>query len=725
MLMRQLMITGFILLGMVSFAEAQEPIKGDSLQEVVVTGTGTHHLLRTAPVQTEVITRRDLEQYGGRSIEEILNGLSASFSFNEDDMGSQMQMNGLGNSYILVLVDGKRLHGDNGGENDLGQINPACIERIEIVKGAASALYGSDAIAGVINIITRKQESNLQLENETRGGSYGDFRQHNAVGLTFGPVRSMTNFHFRHSDGWKNFSMEAPERYGGRIITNTMNKTVSKNQLWQLSERLSVEPAKGMEVYAEGMLYHKHIYHPRGGDSEVAHYYDLSYDDAAAAAGWSWRMNNGDMLTADVTWNRHAYYYDYTSLNGVIDETDPSPYAAIYFDGDRILQSDQRRMMTQLKGVFSLPYSQRLSVGYDYRYDWLKAPNRVADGTATDWTQALYAQDEWSPLDNLNVTAGLRLDHNQQFGLHLTPKVSAMWSLGDMTLRASWAQGFKSPTPKELHYRYMSTMVGLCLGNTSLKPQTSNYFSLSAEYRIHQVNISLTGYYNKVDQMISLVKIPLSQAPGEYIVQYQPQLVQQYKNLEDAYTTGVDFSVKWNATKEISFGGGYSYLQARGSVYDEDTEQFRRLTINGTAHHKGNVYATWTKTHSQPLPEKEGSKMLRPVSKGIGLYGRASTKRYYEKHGDGKGYMIWRLALRYNGILTTPLLLREGLGVGLEAGIDNIFNYVDDTPHGRHVGTTSAGTTVYASLIIRFNHGKKIKYSQHYSTLKSNHNEED
>ena len=225
--------------------------------------------------------------------------------------------------------------------------------------------------------------------------------------------------------------------------------------------------------------------------------------------------------------------------------------------------------------------------------------------------------------------------------------------------------------------------------------------------------------------MISLVKIPLSQAPGEYIVRYQPQLVQQYKNLEDAYTTGLDVNVKWNATKELSFGGGYSYLQARGSVYDEDTEQFRRLTINGTAHHKGNVYATWTKTHPQPLPEKEGSKMLRPVSKGIGLYGRASTKRYYEKHGDGKGYMIWRLALRYNGILTTPLLLREGLGVGLEAGIDNIFNYVDDTPHGRHVGTTSAGTTVYASLIIRFNHGKKIKYNQHYSTLKSNHNEED
>ena len=199
-------------------ASAQTGVwRQDSLQEVVVTGTGTQHLLRTAPVQTEVITRRDLEQYGGRSIEEILGGLSASFDFSEDDMGSQMQMNGLGNSYILLLVDGKRLHGDNGGENDLGQIDPARIERIEIVKGAASALYGSDAIAGVINIITRRQESNLQIENDTRGGSYGDLRQHNGVGLSIGPVRSFTNFHFRRTDGWRNFEMEAPERYGGRI----------------------------------------------------------------------------------------------------------------------------------------------------------------------------------------------------------------------------------------------------------------------------------------------------------------------------------------------------------------------------------------------------------------------------------------------------------------------------------------------------------------------------
>ena len=84
---------------------AQEKV--ETLEEIVVTGTGTEHLLKNAPVQTEIISRKTLDSYGGKSIEEILGGLTASFSFEEGDMGSQAQLNGLGNSYILILVDGK------------------------------------------------------------------------------------------------------------------------------------------------------------------------------------------------------------------------------------------------------------------------------------------------------------------------------------------------------------------------------------------------------------------------------------------------------------------------------------------------------------------------------------------------------------------------------------------------------------------------------------------
>ena len=420
-------------------ARGQE--KYDTLPEVVVTATGTQHRLKDVPVQTEVVTRRELQQYGGRSLEEILGGLTASFAFSEDDMGSQMQMNGLGNSYILILVDGKRLHGDNGGQNDLGLIDPARIERIEIVKGASSALYGSDAIAGVINIITRKPAKGWLLENGTRGGSYGDLRQHNAVGLTFGRVQSFTNFHYRRSDGWQNTGVEDPAQIGGRVITDSRNKTVNRNQLFQLSQRLTWQPAEGMEVYADGMWYHKRIFRPNGKYAVAdVHGYDLSYDDAALSAGWAWHLKERHHLTADVSWNRHGYFYDYTSDEGWLVETGDkaNPYY-IYYDGDRALQADQRRTMVQLKGVSELSGHHRMTVGYDFRHDWLKAPLRIDNRRATDWTQALYAQDEWNPLKRLNVTAGLRVDHNEQFGVHLTPKLSSMLSLGNYKLRASWA----------------------------------------------------------------------------------------------------------------------------------------------------------------------------------------------------------------------------------------------------------------------------------------------
>ena len=708
--MKRIAIVAGLLLSILPAIQAQKVLQGDSLQEVVVTGTGTRHLLRTAPVQTEVITSRDLQQFAGRSIEEVLSSLSASFAFNEDDMGSHLQLNGLGNSYVLILLDGKRLHGDNGGQNDLGLIDPARIERIEIVKGAASALYGSDAIAGVINIITRKQESSIQIDHETRGGSYGDLRQHNGVGIAFGRFRSYTNFHFRHSDGWQNTGVEDPTQIGGRVVTDSRNKTVNRNELWQVAERLSYHPRKDMEVYAEGMMYHKRIYRPNGKYSFAdVHGYDLSYDDAAVSSGWSWQMKNGTQLSADVSWNRHAYFYDYTSENGWVVESDNPALPFIYYKGDRALQADQRRFLSHLKGVFRLTEHHRLSTGYDYRFDWLKAPLRINKDRVTDWTQAVYAQDEWNPLANLNVTAGLRLDHNQQFGLHLTPKISGMWSLGDVVLRASWAQGFKSPTPKELHYRYVRDMGGvrLFLGNTDLKPQTSNYFSLSTEYHIRQLTVSLTGYYNKVDHMINLVTIPKQQAPADLLIQYAPAFVRQYKNLEDAYTTGLDFNVKWNVTKEIQVGGGYSLLQARGSVYNEDTEQLRRMTIDGTAHHKGNVFLTWNHRFSPSY------------RLGVGIYGRASSTRYYENYGNGKGYQLWRLSTNHD------LFHMKSTTCRVEAGIDNLFNYVDRTPHLRHLGTTTPGTTIYASLILRYNHGKKINYNKHYSTLKSNNNEED
>ncbi|MGM9699728.1 MAG: TonB-dependent receptor plug domain-containing protein [Prevotella sp.] len=691
-------------------ALAQHTIESkDSLQEVVVTGTGTQHLLKDAPVQTEVISRQALRNFAGRSIEDILSQLSSSFDFEQGDMGSQMQMNGLGNAYILIMVDGKRLHGDVGGQNDLGLIDPNNIERIEIVKGASSALYGSDAIAGVINIITRKHDEGIMLEDKTRYGAYNDVRQHNGVALRWGKISSYTNFQLQHNDGWQNTATEYTPS-SATPVTDSKSKTVNEFTNWQIAERLAWNPMKGMELYAEGSWYQKGIYRESGKYPKYDVYnYDLKYKNASAEAGMKWTTNRGDLITADVSWNKHAYYHAFTTttLAEGFDEKGNFVLDFPYFAGQKLLMSNQERTMLNLKAVFALSSANKLSAGLEARYDYLKAPASIKGQTASDNTEALYMQDELQLLGLLHVTAGLRLNRNENFGWRLTPKLAAMLKAGDWRLRASWSQGFKTPTLKELNYQYARDMNGmiLFLGNPDLKPQTSNYWSMNAEYTIGHLNLSATGYYNKVGDMIALVTVPNSEAPDAYREQYGEMLskVRRYHNMENAKTYGVDFTLRYT-TDNLSFGGGYSYLDTDANVYDTTHDKLVNVTIDGMAHHKGYVFATWNHQFS-------------PSYKlGIGIYGKLSTKRYYQLNGDGKGYQTWRLTT------THDLGNSRTMAYRIEAGIDNIFNYVDRTPHGLHLGTTTSGTTLFASLSIRFTKGKKItnKYN-----LKQNNNEED
>ena len=700
----------------VSMSAQNDIWRQDSLQEVVVTGTGTQHLLKNAPVQTEVITHRMLKDYGGRSLEDILAGLTASFAFNQDDMGSQMQLNGLGNDYILVLVDGKRIHGDVGGQNDLSLIDPQNIEKIEIVKGASSALYGSDAIAGVINVITKKHNEGLLIENSTRGGSYGDLRQHNGLGFAIGKFKSYTNFQLQHSDGWQNTATEDPKQTEF-LIEDSRNMTVNRHTSWQVSERLTYEPMKNLEFYAEGSTYWKRIYRPCGKYAAVdVKTYDMAYRNQSLAAGGIWKLKKTDQVTLDVNWDRHAYYYNYTDTT-LTDGYDPrgnfTPYYP-YFPGDEELQSDQRRIMAHLKGIFTLPYDNRLSAGVEWRYDYLEAPMRVDGGVARDNTEAVYVQDEFryafSPKVAMNITGGLRLNNNGQFGLNLSPKISGMLSLGDnIRLRATWSQGFKTPTPKELYYRYVKYMNGtyLYLGNEGLKPQTSNYYAVSGEYNWQGLNVTVTGYINKVKDMITLVTIPNSQAPAEYIVKYDPKKTRQYQNLETAETKGVDVSIRYRLNREWMLGGSYSYLDTDAKKYDTNHDKLVDVVIDGMAHHKGSWFATWNHDFSSVY------------HMGIGLYGRMSSKRYYQINGDGKGYQIWRLSTNHEFPVSKKWLFR------LEAGIDNIFNYVDRTYHGLHLGTTTPGRTIYGTLTIRFAQGKKLKFTNNKSNFKISNNEED
>ncbi len=703
--------------------------KSDSLQEVVVTGTGTRHLLKDVPVQTEVITRQMLQQYGGRSIEDILSGLTASFAFSEGDMGSQMQLNGLGNSYILILVDGKRIHGDVGGENDLSLIDPHNIEKIEIVKGAQSALYGSDAMAGVINIITKKHtQKGVYAENATRYGTHNDLRQHDAVFLNIGRFGSQTNFQLQRSDGWQNTTEEYAE---AMVLTDSRNKTVNKFNNWQIAQRFTYNPIDNLELYADGSFYLKNINRPRNGKhaSCDVYTYDLHYKNASASTGGKWFLNGDksssrrNQLTLDVDWNLHDYYYNYTArtyeyilLRGEEFGAQNGEWFSVpMYAGQQKLQSDQQRVMGQLKGIFYLPSENTLNVGAEYRYDYLKAPDRTESGTASDWTAALYAQDEFNALKWLNITGGLRLVRNRNFGVRLTPKLSAMFSAGDFRFRLGWSQGFKSPTVKELHYRYLHVMGSSTffnIGNTNLKPQTSNYFSANAEYRGNRLTASVTGYLNRLDNMIALTNVPVGEIPAGITTAYlgdgsNSVQARMYKNMDDARTWGIDVTLSYKILSELSFTSAYSYLNTKAHLYDNSKNRMMEVIIDGTAHHKWSASVIY------------GHAFSKIYKLGVSLSTRGSSTRFYQNNGNGAPFQIWRINTTHDFGRTGKLLTYR-----LEFGVDNIFNFVDRTMRPFHLGNNTSGTTVHASFVIRFNYGKSSKQHKLLTPKNSNYEED-
>ena len=646
------------------------------LEEVVVTGTGTEHYLKDAPVQTEVITRRALEQFQARSMEELLAGLSPSLTFHDGSMGSHIQLNGLNNDYILILIDGKRMNGDVGGQNDLNLLNPANIERIEIVKGAASSLYGSDAIAGVINIITKKHHDKTEFTSTSRVGAYGDVRESASLGLTIGQVKSMTGVNFHHTDGWRNTDLQWNQQ---QLKPGSTMKTVNRSTNYTLTENLDWNVNDRLSLTASGSYYERWVVRPHGSWSYLAN--DFYYRNYGFAVGGKYRLGKRNYLTADLSYDRYGYFYDY-KLQEVTDYFKDGDRIT-YFPGQRIKQSVQRQVLGQAKGVFYIGDRHLLNTGFEYLYNHLESPHHIDGDRASVYTLAAYAQEEWTAADDVVLTAGARGTVHKETGFNLSPKIAVLYNKGDFRLRASYALGYKSPTVKELYYNYTATLGGGSLtayhGNKDLKAQTSQYASVGAEYAGRKFQASVTAYANFLRNMIELVEINLT--AEEKLNEIEKS--KMYLNLTQARIWGVDFTFNYQPVQTLTVSGGYSFSDPRAQYPDQGADYMKYIPIDATSQHNATLNASWHHTWSR-------------YRLGLAVYGRYQSVRRYVEDNDADAFQTWRINTAHT------LLGMKKWTLTLNVGVDNLFNYVDRTPFGRNRATTTPGRTVYASALIKF-----------------------
>ena len=649
-----------------------------SMSEVVVTGTGTTHDINHAPVKTEVITGKQLEAYGGRNIEDILNGLSASITFSASEMGSGLQLNGLKNDYVLILMDGKRMSASSSGQIDFSRINIDNIERIEIVKGASSSLYGSDAIGGVINFITKKQKKRLEVSNHTRIGQHADLLQSNHFAIGNNYIQSNTSFNLKHTDGWQNTTQEW---HRDRLFNNSVTKTVNRSTNYTIGQTLAYYPTSKLEISAALSYYERHTDRPMGVPNW--RYSNLFFRVQDYSTTLKYKIDNRSWVSFSSSWDKNDYYYDYQTRE-YTDYYDHQGKRIIHYKGDRVLQSSERKWINSAKSAFYLGERNILYTGIEYVWEQLVAPYRLASPSKSNYYVDFYAQDEWNINSNLNLTAGIRYGYHKGYENTLTPKVSARYKLGNFNFRATYSQGYKVPTIKELYNQYYSTIMSkfkAYYGNPNLKPQESNYYALNIEYIQPKLKLSLTGYYNRIRNLISLQSTSTSYNDIQLLVEE----TMHYVNLAKARSFGVDATLEVKPYKDFKLGASYSYLKAHAQrTDDEDAEDYMKFVpMDGTSRHNLSINTSWERDWKR-------YKLI------LGITGRYQSKRFYTSHGDAKAHQLWRFNTRHH------IINKKMLKLVVNAGIDNIFDYVDCTPFGHNRGTTSPGRNYYLSLAINY-----------------------
>ncbi len=625
-----------------------------TLGEIVVTGTGTPHHLKTAPVPTELVTGKMVERIAAPDFENLMGTISPSFDFSPGTMGSFMQLNGLGNDFIVILINGRRVYGDMGGLNDLGRIDPNNIERIEVVKGASSSLYGSDAIAGVINIITKKSVSKFSVTNSTQYSNYNTLQQTNNIQFNTRFISGQTTFSQKQSDGWQNSKFEISKK--GKLTetdAKTQNAYVNRNIRQDLDFRITDK----LNVYAGGSFYINDKMVPVEVKKYGYYFEDLSYN-----IGAKYLISKKSNIKVDYASDDYKYYYKYNQddKKGAFKKDDLS------------LNNEQRRQDVNIRWINKLNKKQTITAGAELVNEMYASEGRLEGGKVDVNTWSLYAQDEITLFDDLLITAGVRAVKHDNFGFIATPKLSLLYKLKNINLRGTYSGGFKAPTLKEQYYFYQKRST-LYLGNVDLDPQKSNYYSVGVDYHNNWLNININGYQNDVKGLIAYKTI--NTLPGDAANGVKTR--RQHYNIDDARTRGIDIMVDAKLPYGFTIGGGYSYVDAQNLTEDIRLE----YVAQNYANIRAGYFHRWNKYRLN-----------------VQLLGRLQDEKFFDDDkGNAKAYQLWKLTTNHD------FAEFYGINVTAIAGIDNIFDYVDDSPYGSHYGTINPERTFFIGLNIKFN----------------------
>lgn len=595
-----------------------------TLYEIVVTGTRSPRLLKDSPVQVRLIDTKQIRRADAVDIKGVLQqeipGVEFSYAM---DRQVHLNLGGFGGQGILFLVDGERLAGETMDDVDFTRLEMSDTERIEIVRGASSALYGSSAGGGVVNILSREPDKPWQINVNARIGRH--LEQRYGVSMAVRRGRVSNTLSASHT------SMKSYDLVNGATPETSVVSEVLGYKTYNIKDRLKVNLSDNIDVTARAGYFMRQI--PDDSDNR------RRYRDYSGGLRGHWNMSRADNLEVSYAFDQ----YDKSSLNRVSGR-DVRSYSNV--------QNSVRMLYNH-----SFAPGHLLTAGADYMYDYL-LNNNMAGQSHTQQSADFFGQYDHIFSKSFEVVGALRYDYYKVGKLsRLTPKISACWRpTRRMAVRASYGMGYRVPSLKEMYYDFDMAGIWIVRGNPALRPEHSHNVNASVEYIYRQYNITAMGYYNHVTDRIA-TSLPY------YMPDDPRQLYLDYVNLDRYDVAGCELSLQgiWDCGLSASMSYAYTH---EGTARDK----------NGSA------------TASQYLPARPHSLVARvgwdhsfssehalAVGLNARLYGGVSNDQYIDYYDIQAGmkrvhypaYAICRLNA------TASLCKR----VDLSLTIDNLLDY--------------------------------------------------
>lgn len=549
----------------------------------VVSASRQQELRESLNTRVDVVTRSRIDETGGHeTVGELLRELPGVITRRGSETAGAAgeQIQGLDSRQVLVLLDGQPMVGargiKRGGVLNLDRQSSARLERVEVVKGAASALYGSEALGGVINLITREPSAPFDTTVALSGGNLG-------------VLSSRVDAGFKQDRTYGLFSVERHQHDGFDLTPATFDTTGAPYRRIDAMAKLhrQIAPSFSLGGLATG------YYNETGGRSNG----ELGpQEDDIRDRAFTGNLTARWMAPGNTSVEARAYISDYSERS---DGRLAPPRSTPLEPG----ALDERYQKADVVVGHTIGSRQLLQGGVEWSRDHYEGTNRVRDedgGHEAD-TAVLWAQHRWNLTSRVTTTVGARVDRRSRFETAISPKAAASVRVTDgLHARASYGRGFRAPDLGQLYYRFLSpSNFYQVIGNPSLNPEYADSWQVGGEYVTsgRRARLGVNVFRNDVRDLIESVNLGFVATPAQLSAllaregldpSFRPalgRLVLTYRNLFDVVTQGVELDGEAAVTSAVSLGGGYTYLSARDSETD--------LALTGRHRHHGHVRLSW------------------------------------------------------------------------------------------------------------------------------------